>query len=180
MSAVQRAPSAPSPTGELEYVGFWPRTVAQIVDTLWITPIVILIGNRFLHASPDLTEQLLGDPASVSLTALSAELVPTPAELVVNGLLPALLIVAFWLYKGATPGKMLLHARIVDAQSGEAPSRRQCLIRYLGYYVSILTLFLGFIWVAVDPRKQGFHDKLAGTVVVRPKTVVSFPGRSGS
>ena len=167
-----------SPAGELEYVGFWPRAVAQIIDTLWITPIVMVIGYKFASASPDLADQLLRDPASVSMAALSAEFVPSPTEFVIEYLLPALLILAFWLYKGATPGKMLLHARIVDANSGEAPSRRQLVIRYLGYYVSILTLFLGFIWVAVDPRKQGFHDKLAGTVVVRPKSIVSFPGRS--
>ena len=181
MSAAQTAPSATGgPTArELEYVGFWPRAVAQVVDTLWITPIVFVIGKRLLHASPDLMDQILSDPASVSTSALGAELMPSPAEFLVNGVLPALLIVAFWAYKGATPGKMLLHARIVDAKSGEAPSRGQLLIRYLGYYVSIFTLFLGFIWVAVDPRKQGFHDKLAGTVVVRPKTVVSFPGRNG-
>ena len=42
-------------------------------------------------------------------------------------------------------------------------------MRYLGYYVSIIPLFLGLIAVAFDPRKQGWHDKLAGTVVVRPR-----------
>ena len=167
------------PTSELEYVGFWPRAVAQLIDSLWLTPIVMVIGYKFVHSSPDLADQLLRDPASVSVAAISAELVPTPTDFIVQYLLPALLILAFWLYKGATPGKMLLHARIVDAGSGETPSRRQLVIRYLGYYVCFLTLCLGFIWIAVDPRKQGFHDKLAGTVVVRPKSVVRFPGRDG-
>lgn len=41
--------------------------------------------------------------------------------------------------------------------------------RYLGYFVSMLFLGLGCIWVAFDSRKQGWHDKLAGTVVVRRK-----------
>ncbi|MDH4312499.1 MAG: RDD family protein, partial [Gammaproteobacteria bacterium] len=39
----------------------------------------------------------------------------------------------------------------------------------LGYYVSMLPLMAGIVWVAFDPRKQGWHDKLAGTVVVRPR-----------
>ncbi len=39
--------------------------------------------------------------------------------------------------------------------------------RYFGYYVSILPLMLGIIWVGIDKRKQGWHDKLAGTVVIR-------------
>jgi uncharacterized RDD family membrane protein YckC len=41
--------------------------------------------------------------------------------------------------------------------------------RYLGYFVSAIPLFLGLIWVGIDGRKQGWHDKLAGTVVIRPK-----------
>ena len=83
--------------------------------------------------------------------------------------MPALAIVLFWIYRQATPGKMAIGARIVDAYTGGQPSTKQLVIRYLGYYVSSIPLFLGLIWVAFDPRKQGWHDKLAGTVVVRSK-----------
>ena len=62
-----------------------------------------------------------------------------------------------------------LGAEVVDAKTGAALSVRQSIGRYLGYYVSILPLLLGLVWVAFDPRKQGWHDKLAGTVVVRAK-----------
>jgi uncharacterized RDD family membrane protein YckC len=79
------------------------------------------------------------------------------------------------MYRQATPGKMAIGARVVDATTGGAPSTRQLVIRYLGYYVSTIPLLLGLIWVAFDPRKQGWHDKLAGTVVVRPKPRVT-PG----
>jgi uncharacterized RDD family membrane protein YckC len=64
---------------------------------------------------------------------------------------------------------MAIGARIVDAGSGAAPTGRRLFVRYLGYYVSTLPLLLGFLWVAFDPRKQGWHDKMAGTVVVRPR-----------
>jgi uncharacterized RDD family membrane protein YckC len=90
-----------------------------------------------------------------------------PADVVVQVIFPAIVIVAFWIQRKATPGKMVIHAKIVDATTGEAPSNRQLVVRYLGYYVSIFTFFLGFVWVAFDAKKQGFHDKLAGTVVVR-------------
>jgi len=83
-------------------------------------------------------------------------------------------------YRQATPGKMAIGARVVDATTGQAPSTRQLVIRYLGYYVSTIPLMLGLIWVAFDPRKQGWHDKLAGTVVVRSKhrvAPVSFGAR---
>jgi uncharacterized RDD family membrane protein YckC len=57
----------------------------------------------------------------------------------------------------------------VDEKTGGKPSTGQLIGRYLGYYVSILPLMLGIIWVGIDKRKQGFHDKLAGTLVVRSK-----------
>ncbi len=84
-----------------------------------------------------------------------------------NYILPALIVIAFCIYKSATPGKMAVKVSSVDAQTGEQPSVKQYLVRYLGYYVSIIPLFLGIIWVAFDKRKQGWHDKLAGTVVVK-------------
>jgi len=70
---------------------------------------------------------------------------------------------------GTTPGKIAIGARIVDARTGAKPSTGQLIGRYFGYYVSTIPLFLGLIWVAFDSRKQGWHDKLAGTVVVRDK-----------
>jgi len=57
----------------------------------------------------------------------------------------------------------------VDAETGAKPSRRQLVIRYLGYYVASIPLLAGLAWVAFDPRKQGWHDKLARTVVVRAR-----------
>ena len=92
-----------------------------------------------------------------------------PADFLINWLLPAVAIVLFWIYRQATPGKMAIKARIVDARTGAKPKPGQLMIRYLGYYVSTIPLGLGLIWVAFDPRKQGWHDKIAGTVVVRSK-----------
>ena len=64
---------------------------------------------------------------------------------------------------------MLIRAKIVDAETGGPITRRQAVVRYLGYYVSLFGLGLGFFWVGWDRRKQGWHDKLAGTVVVRSR-----------
>lgn len=138
---------------DLEYVGFWPRVGASIIDSLLIAviclPLVIWIYG---------TEYLM-DP----------RLIAGPADVLINYALPAAAIVIFWIYRQATPGKMAIGARIVDANTGNPPTTRQCIIRYLGYFVSTIPVFLGFIWVALDDRKQGWHDKLAGTVVVRKK-----------
>jgi uncharacterized RDD family membrane protein YckC len=87
-------------------------------------------------------------------------------DVIVAYVLPAIAILLFWKYRSATPGKMFMSAVIVDAATGGKPGTRQLLIRYVGYYIATIPLLLGLIWVAADPRKQGWHDKLAGTVVV--------------
>ena len=78
----------------------------------------------------------------------------------------ALAIVGFWRYCGATPGKIALGIRIVDAASGAPPSSLRLALRFIGYFVSAFPLYLGFLWIALDRRKQGWHDKIARTVVI--------------
>ena len=64
---------------------------------------------------------------------------------------------------------MAIPAKIVDGQTGGKASTSQLVGRYFGYFISGIPLGLGIIWIAFDRRKQGWHDKLAGTVVVRRK-----------
>ena len=142
-----------SESTELEYVGFWPRVGASIIDTILLATIIAPI----LHAvyGPDYWTD--------------SRLLQGPLDFLLNYALPAVAVILFWIAKQATPGKMLIGAKVVDARTGDKPSTRQFVIRYLGYYVSTIGLLLGFIWVAFDQRKQGWHDKLAGTVVVRSR-----------
>ncbi|EAW3106662.1 RDD family protein, partial [Salmonella enterica] len=95
---------------------------------------------------------------------------------------PAVLTVILWRGFQATPGKMALRLRVLDAESGCPASTGQYIGRYLGYFVSTVPLGLGFFWIAFDRRKQGWHDKLAGTVVVRNIRIpyVKFRGRPSS
>ncbi len=81
--------------------------------------------------------------------------------------MPAVAVVLFWMYRSATPGKMATDTLIADAKTLGPPSRRQCVVRYAGYFVSMLGFGLGFAWIGWDRRKQGWHDKLAGTVVLK-------------
>jgi uncharacterized RDD family membrane protein YckC len=139
-----------------EYVGFWARVLATLIDTA----IVSAMSWPFLDHFYD--SNLGAEP----LFAISA------AD-VWSWVLPAVGIIIFWMARQATPGKMAIRARIVDATTGGKPSPRQLLLRYLGYYVSMIPLFAGFLWAAFDPRKQGWHDKMANTVVIRPVKHVS-------
>lgn len=67
-------------------------------------------------------------------------------------------------------------AKIVDATTGKEPTTKQFLIRYAGYFFGGIPLGVGIFWVAFDRKKQGWHDKMATTVVIRPagKEAVSF------
>lgn len=64
---------------------------------------------------------------------------------------------------------MVVGIKVVDAVTGNTVSVGQAVGRNLAYIASLLPFGLGFVWVALDDKKQGWHDKLAGTVVVRSK-----------
>ena len=136
------------------YAGFWIRCGAAIIDSILLA--LVIFPVIFAVYGPEQLQAMAYAGHGGGLVAA-----------LFNYLVPAIVIILFWVYRSATPGKMLLKLQIVDARTGTKPSTGQFIGRYLGYYVSILTLFLGIIWVAFDRRKQGFHDKLAGTVVIR-------------
>ena len=146
--------STPGAAAAPEYVGFWPRVGAALIDTFWVTVLLVPLLALVYGAGYFTLEHLLSGETDAR-------------ETVISWGIPALAVIAFWRRKLATPGKMVIGAQIVDARTLAAPSLRQLVIRYIGYYVSTLPLGLGLWWVAFDPRKQGWHDKLAGTVVIR-------------
>jgi len=71
-----------------------------------------------------------------------------------------------WHKWSATPGKILLRLRIVDATTEAPMTARQIVLRLLGYVVSSVFLCAGFFWIGIDKRRQGWHDKIAHTVVL--------------
>lgn len=137
-----------------EYSGFWIRFGASLIDIVILIaitfPMLYMIYGETLYYSEDF---ILGG-----------------ADFIISYVMPFVATILFWMYKSATPGKMVVKAIIVDAKTGNAPSIKQSIIRYFGYIVSMFPLCLGFIWVCWDSKKQGWHDKMAGTVVIHPKT----------
>lgn len=142
-----------SEEGEIHYSGFWIRVLASLIDTIWLvvltlTLVWIVYGAVYFES-----------------TSFSQG----PADIFISYVLPFILTIMFWYFKSATPGKMILGIKIVDAKTlGKASTGKLCL-RYLGYYISALILGLGFFWVGWDSRKQGWHDKIAGTLVIKEK-----------
>ncbi len=142
-------------SSDLQYVGFWARFGASFIDSLILTAITFPILTLYYGMS----------------YWIDGAIIAGPFDFLLRFLFPAIAIIWFWVAKQATPGKMVLQAKIVDARTGKAPSTGQFIGRYFAYILSGLPLFMGYIWIAFDDRKQGWHDKLAGTVVISPKEI---------
>lgn len=150
--------------GEVRYAGFWIRFVAFVIDSVIASMIVgpllwKIYGSAYFQNYVDLLQGRID-------VAPDRPMFAGPADLFLTLVLPAIGVVIFWIARAATPGKMVLSLKIVDANTLAPLSTLQSIGRYLGYYVSMFGLMLGFLWIAFDARKQGWHDKLARTVVI--------------
>jgi uncharacterized RDD family membrane protein YckC len=146
----QRTPAAPLPAPALRYGGFWIRALAGTIDSGLVLGPLGWTMWRMLNSGID--------PATLQ------------ASIPGLGLFVAVAIstyhIALW-STGGTLGMRLLHLRIIDAHSGRYLSAGQSVLRLITIVISQLLLCIGLIWVAFDPHKQGWHDKVASTVVVR-------------
>ncbi|BAJ00118.1 RDD family protein [Shewanella violacea] len=88
-------------------------------------------------------------------------------DLFLGYVLPFIATIFFWLKYLGTPGKMITKLKVVDAETGNKLTVIQALGRYFGYFLAALPCFIGLIWIGLDERKQGWHDKLAKTLVIR-------------
>jgi uncharacterized RDD family membrane protein YckC len=146
------------------YVGFAPRMSAWLVDKLLFIGITSLMA--WLYPVKGLDWRALA-ACGLHSACYQAQTAPMVMALT-RWLVPALIVVWFLTRLRATPGKLLLQAEVVDAQNGATLSARQAWIRVLACPLSYLTLGVGHLMVIVDPKKQALHDKIAGTVVIRP------------
>lgn len=142
----------------VRYAGFWRRVAAAIIDNLLIA--IVLAPLLFLFTSG-------GYFIDSDATELADKLAHLDWRyLLLHEVVPLVLIVFLWVRYETTPGKYMLDCYVVDARTFKALTIGQALLRYFGYLVSFLTLGLGFLWVAFDKHKRGFHDLIAGSVVV--------------
>lgn len=137
---------------EFEYAGFWIRFAALIVDNL----IIMIISAPYWFYN---YQQMAAMPVDQMPLYSAGDAI---LHLVIGAA-----VVWFWVKKGATPGKMLFGLQVRDAKTGQFISVPRALLRYFSYLISYLILCLGFIWAGFDKKKQGWHDKIAKTVVVK-------------
>lgn len=138
-----------------QYAGFWQRFLMFIVDLI-IMIILFTIGSKLMGLE--------------FVTALDLSFSAGIAKWLIF-LIPAVYIIGFWVILGGTPGKLIFKTRIVDAKTGGKANLGKLILRYICYSVSKTLLGLGFIWIGLDSRKQSWHDKVAGTVVVKKSKI---------
>ncbi|MGH7666662.1 MAG: RDD family protein [Candidatus Dormibacteria bacterium] len=120
------------------YVAFWPRVGALLVDL-----IVVNFAGHLL------------------------QMVTAGYQAEATAVLWLFYFPVLWSTIGRTPGLALIGARVVRQEDGGRLGFRRGLVRLVGYLVDACSLGLGFAWAGVDPRKQAWHDKMAGSYVVR-------------
>jgi len=131
--------------------GFGVRVLAYLVDGI----ILSIFGGAFPYlVIPNETSVAVGQ--QVTTTASGSVLVSL------------IYFVIFWssLGRGRTLGMRLLKLRVVREDSMAPPGVIDAFVRWIGLWVSFVLCFAGVIWVAFDSRHQGWHDKLAKTLVL--------------
>ncbi len=149
-------PLGPAPGVRLASHG--ARLVALIVDGILVGVMVTVVAV----ALPFLTAGLVVSGAPV-LAAVVGLLVIVAAFLVTLGYFPW-----FWAHGGATPGMRMFSLRLVRDRDGGPLGRGEAILRLVELWISGAVLYLGFVWILVDRRRRGWHDLIAGTVMVQP------------
>jgi uncharacterized RDD family membrane protein YckC len=167
-------PGGPAPGWE--YAGFWIRATAYIIDwiilgfiTLVLWFVVIAVAGAIgigaaatsgVGADGTLTES---EVAVIGVGIFVAVMVLAFLALVAT----VLYFVLFWVKRGGTLGQTLLGMRVARETDGAPIGWGAAIVRYVMMLISFWIFNLGVIWVAFEPRKRGWHDMVAGTVVVR-------------
>jgi uncharacterized RDD family membrane protein YckC len=155
-------PAAAGTPDAPRYAGFWIRFWANGLDLLMygaLQTVVVMVVEAVL------SEATL--PPGVGSVSRGPHVDPLTVQ--IGTLWSPLVVVGFWIAKGATPGKMICGLRIVDSRTGRHPTPWQFVGRYLLQFLSAACAGLGYLWIAIDARNQAWHDKIVGTVVVRTR-----------
>jgi uncharacterized RDD family membrane protein YckC len=147
-------PAGPAPG--VKFAGFGARLVAYIIDgfvvavaTVLVSLVLLIFVGVFAANGSGLAAGLTGLVWLVAIFVISIGYFPY-----------------FWVRDGQTPGMRMLRIRVVRDRDGGPVSGGQAVLRLIGYWVSGAVFYIGYIWVFVDSRRRGWHDLIAGTVVI--------------
>jgi len=138
-----------------EDAGFWPRLAAYLIDGVIVTLVAVVIVLPFGGIAAMLARKSPG--LAVTLAAIGY-------------LLVAVMSIGyplyFWATRGATPGKKMLHLKVIREDGVEPMGYGKAALRLVGYVCSSI-LYIGFIMIFFTERHRGLHDMIAGTLVIK-------------
>lgn len=143
--------------GHVIYEGFGRRLLAGIIDSA-----LVLLSIGFLAVVRFAVEGTQPS-ASALLASLSGLAFHAPWLLAMVCSAQTL----FWRFLEATPGMLLLGCQVVRADNAKPLSLLRSLVRSVGLWLGLGCLGIGVLWSIWDPRRQGLHDKLVGSVVIK-------------
>jgi uncharacterized RDD family membrane protein YckC len=144
---------------EQHYGGFWKRALAISIDMMALYFISMILGSISIVILSIASDTALTEGISETANGLLA-------AWYAMGLVTNLFYFTYFpATTGQTLGKKILGLKIVKL-SGEPIGKGTAFLRWMGYLVSFVFFCLGFIWVIFDRKRQGWHDKIAETVVL--------------
>ncbi len=136
--------------------GFWIRFVAYSIDSLILGGVQLVLGLIL-----GFSIGIMGDLTAEGEAAMS----------VVTWLFGAVVSIAYAVFFighcGQTPGKMALRIKVIMTDGRDVTYGKAALREILGKFVSGILLGIGYLMVAFDSQKQGLHDKIANTYVIK-------------
>ena len=148
-----------------KFAGFWRRFIAYTIDGLIIAVIIFIL--TFISVLAYISGAMSGAGRAIIGKISDPEqiLLLTMWVWIFSILLNLAYFTLFHGSTGRTPGKKLLGLQVVTVEGGPL-TYGIAFLRSVGYVISSLVLCLGYLWVVFDKKKQGWHDKIAGTVVI--------------
>ena len=162
---------------DFEYVDFYSRLKASIIDSFLCIIILQICNFVFVTIlggtlpsqkfSSHVQQQILSTTINeIHLIYDTPLLTGSIIEFILQISLLMIIFVILWQVKNS-PGKLFYKMHIVDAKTLEKPSKKQYILRMLGYIISSLPLMLGFVWMFFNKKRQAWHDIIANTVVIK-------------
>jgi len=153
LAAVRQSTAEPAPQLAPK-AGFWVRVVAYLLDSCLLGAVQFALGL------------LLG--VFIALMNGSADNTAMTTVLWLFGAVISIAYAIFFTgYCGQTPGKMALRIKVIRTDGSNISYGRAALREIPGKFISGILLCVGYIMVAFDSQKQGLHDKMADTYVIK-------------
>jgi len=166
---------------QITYPKFIPRIFSMVIDltilSIFLSPVMNIISRNFMifyfqdffqangidTSSLKSLSQATTSPEFAQYLTASKLFVYSGILFVVNTILMGVYFVFFWRKFGATPGKIIMRMRIVNAEDYSAPTTFQLIKRFFGYITALISIWT----ILFSKRGLALHDKIAGTVVIK-------------